>query len=221
MRPDILKDIPDVPYMPLRLEQEEKEFLDSLEGKVEHILIGRREKERFSVLGYNNGRMNFVSYEPYLEEREVDEYVMMTRDRMTGEITEQRGRGVYYNDVELLLFLGTGGLYGLVRDFSGNQRERERIQELFYERAREYVTQNRKELQRDVEQIPIYEGPVEDVERRLGKTLNFIDTGVPDKFLNCGDTFLLRVAAARLGADMIIQYTAGSAVGTPMRVREE
>jgi|SRR3989344_8489383 len=208
----------DVPYIPLRLEKVEKDFLDSLEGKVEHILIGRREGGKFSVLGYNKGRMNFVPYEPYVEEREVEEYVMVERKGVTGEVTEQRGRGVYYNDRELLLFFGTVGLYGLVREFSGNQRERERIQEDFYGRAVSYLEQNRLELQRDVEKIHIYEGPIEDVERRLGKTLDFIDTGVPDKFLNCGDTFLLRVAAARLGADMIIQYTPGSAVGTPVRI---
>ena len=113
----------DVPYIPLRLEKVEKDFLDSLEGKVEHILIGRREGGKFSVLGYNKGRMNFVPYEPYVEEREVEEYVMVERKGVTGEVTEQRGRGVYYNDRELLLFFGTVGLYGLVREFSGNQRE--------------------------------------------------------------------------------------------------
>ena len=210
--------ITDVPYMPLRLEKEERHFLDSLEGKVEHILIGRREEERFSVLGYNHGRMKFVPCEPYVEERDVEEYVRVERNGVTGEVTEQRGRGVYYNDRELLLFLGTVGLYGLVRNFSGNQRERERIQEDFYRRAVSYLQQNRKELQRDVGQIPIYEGPIADVERRLGKKLDFVDTGVPDQFLNCRDIFSLRVAAARLGADMIIQYTPGSAVGTPVRI---
>ncbi len=212
--------LPDVPYMPLRLMSEERDFLNSLEGKIEHILIGRKEGEVFSVLGYTEGRMKFVPCEPYLEEREVGEYVTIDLNLNTKEVREERGKGVYnYTSGEGLLLMGTLGMYGIVRAFSPQQFARERFQQEFYGRAVGYLQENKADLKREVEQIPIYEGPLMDVERRLGKKLEFIDLQRPDQFLSCRDTFWLRVEAARRGADMVIQYTPGSAVGTPVRVR--
>ncbi len=213
--------MPDVPYMPLRLDCEEKDFLDSLEGKINHILIVRKEEKSLSVLGYTGGSMRFVHYEPYVEERDVKEYVRIDWHRGTGEVNEAREEGVYYlTNKELLLSACTLNMYSIVRLLLPQQREREEKQTLFYATALEYLRRNKAELEREVKQIPIYEGSLVDLERRLGRVLDFMDTGKPEQFLKAKDTFWLRVEAARLGADMVIQYTPGSAIGTPVRFRE-
>ncbi len=168
--------LPDVPYMPLRLEKErdglESNFFKFLETTMEHILIGRQEKKLFSVLGYNGRKMNFLPSEPYVEERDVQEYVQVDwrQQGKRHDITVQRSKGVYLDDTGIILTLLTGGIYGLVRTYSSSQKERERRQQNFYRRAKEYLDKNKSDLQTIVDAIPIYVGPMADVEQRVGRS---------------------------------------------------
>lgn len=212
--------LPDVPYMPLRLEKEEKEFLDSLEGKIDTVLVARREGEMFSVLGYNEGRMKFVPWEPYVEDRDVKEYVQAEVNRKTGEQTYEVSMGAfYYSGREEVLMLGTLMVYGLIRAFSPMQYERERRREVFYRRSKEYLTLNTTEVEEELKRILVYEGPLKDVMARLGVEVENITLPGVEQFISAKDIFQLRVEAARLGADAVIQYTPGSAIGTPVRFR--
>jgi len=51
----------------------------------------------------------------------------------------------------------------------------------------------------------------------LGFALERVDTKDPKTYIAAEDTFYLRVKAHLMGADAIVHYQPGSAIGTPVK----
>ncbi|MFC1723365.1 hypothetical protein ACFL0V_04450 [Nanoarchaeota archaeon] len=65
--------------------------------------------------------------------------------------------------------------------------------------------------------IKVYQGSQGEVQQELGRQLERVDIGRPETFIKASDLFSLRIAAYRHGADAVVRYQPGSAIGTPVR----
>lgn len=98
-------------------------------------------------------------------------------------------------------------------------------EELFYRSMRE--------LEKSVEDVKLYQGPIDEVSEQVGKRLELVDLGTPETFLRVDNKynsieqqgikmsvtpdFMLRFKAKNLGANAVVHYMPGSSMGTPVR----
>ncbi len=78
-----------------------------------------------------------------------------------------------------------------------------------------------KRLEESVKDIRVYQGTIDEVSEDLGKELERVDINQPETFIQAPDSknknLALRLLAKYLGADAIVHYQPGSALGTPVR----
>ena len=93
---------------------------------------------------------------------------------------------------------------------------------------------NMYELEQKIKDITVHQGTIEEVSNGLGVSLEMVETGKPEKFIEAEDLFLLRVKAYLLNANMIVHYQPTtnvtdyllgssfeeSVIGTPVRIKK-
>ncbi|MBS3122248.1 hypothetical protein J4434_05185 [Candidatus Woesearchaeota archaeon] len=176
--------IPDVPTVPIDLDDNTKDFLESLEGRldVNEITAVKVDDSTVYVLAYNNNIF-------------VLEYNVIELDRKTGRVTENSF---------------TNWKFRAVKEFDKKKEE--------YKRA------NLKDAEEKVKDIKIYQGSTEEVAKRLGRSLEEVDTHKPETFVRSSDSLMLRIRVYQLGGEAIvhyqnnpIRYNPNYCIGTPVK----
>ncbi len=78
--------IPPLPFVPIDLDRQEKDFLTSLDGKVDNILVAGRENNKLYVLGNKGGDLSFLENYGCVYSCNVREYVSINRENDTVKI---------------------------------------------------------------------------------------------------------------------------------------
>lgn len=196
--------LPNLPKCSIGLEDCDYKFLDSLEGKVDYVDIVRIEDDSLHVLGSKDGFFTKAKY-----------YVEIIQNRASGEVNETSFREVvtFGNGLATVFTLG---LYLLIPSI----RQGERLKNGYIEKLGKYERQNLREIEDKVKDIKVYQGTIDEVQRELGRPLERVNTNHPETFLKASDTFWLRVKAYQLGADAVVHYQPGSAIGTPVKYKK-
>jgi hypothetical protein len=99
----------------------------------------------------------------------------------------------------------------------------ERLQkEKEYEKILTHISVNNyTNLRKELDKINIYQLSIGDAENKLKTTLEIIETGSQQKFLKAQNDSNLLLKAYILGADAIVEYQPGSAMGTPVKFVEK
>ncbi len=215
--------LPPLPLVPIDLDREETEFLTSLDGKIDGILVAGRERNQLQVLGNRGGHLSFLENYDYVNTYNVRDYVVINRENDTGKIDVCSFPGPDYKTwKDEVAFLLTVGLYTAYQRFiSTTQRRKRIIQKAFNSKALFFRDQNLANIAERIKPIRLYQGTMEEVERDLGRPLERVDTGKPETYIQKKDPFWLRVEAYLLGANAVAHYQPGSAIGTPVRFKEK
>ena len=212
--------LPSLPQIPIGLDQESIHFLKSLEGKVDEILVARKEGDLLSVLGYRGGRLYFSDGYPAVSSYGVKDYVTITRTQ--SDVSETSFRGPDYKNLrDVVAGILTIGFFIAYFELNARHRQLQRDQEKFHSLAAQMKKQNLQDIEEKIKPIRLYQADQAGVERDVGRTLERVDTGKPETYLHANDTFWLRVEAYQLGADAIVSYQPGSAIGTPVKFKDK
>ena len=214
--------LPPLPLIPIDLNQGEKDFLRSLDGKVDSILVAGREDNKLYAMGNRGGSLYFPKGHDCINSFNVKEYVTINNNPAAGitEVSSFQGPD-YKNWKDLAAFMLTAGLYALGLELTVAQRARRSLQRAFHSRARGFRKQNHADIEEKIKSIRLYQGTIEEVAGELGKPLERVDTGKPETYLHKNDPFWLRMEAYLLGANAVVHYQPGSAIGTPVRFKEK
>lgn len=212
--------IPSLPFVPIDLNQEETEFITSLDGKIDHLLVAGREGNKLYALGNRGGELYFPHGGEYLSSSYVREYVTFDRVAATGNVNVSSFRGPEFkNGKDIIAAVFTVGLYLAYFEFSADQNERKNLKDSFHSRAMRFREKNSNDILEKIKDIRLYQGTMEEVAGDIGRSLERVDTGRAATYLHKDDSFWLRVEAYLLGADAIVHYQPGSAIGTPVRFK--
>lgn len=116
----------------------------------------------------------------------------------------------------------SGMISGYVYSKMPKRKKRRNLTQLFNQRQIDFRARNRKEqVEKENEIIPgieTYQGGLEEVANQLDAQLEYVNTGNPEKFLRGSDRDL-RLEAANLGAELLINYTSTGreAIATPVK----
>ncbi len=219
--------LPPLPLVPIDLNREEKEFITSLDEKVDSILVAGREADKLYVMG-SRGRSLFCGRDlSFCEDSknilgQVKEYVTIDRETTTGKVEVFSFQGPDYKTwKDLTMALATFMLYIAYFENSAARREMRSLQQAFHSKAMSFREQNLANIAEKIKPIRLYQGTLEEVERDLGRPLERVDTGKPETYIQKTDPFWLRVEAYLLGANAVAHYQPGSAIGTPVRFKEK
>lgn len=208
---------PIFPRIPFGVSAHDIKFLHSLEGRIDNILVASNEAENWWVLGHRGGELGFRNYggSEFIHEEGVKEYVSLEGNIKTGEIHESSFPSPDYTFKDFLGMLFPSRCPSLSREERSNRRGQ------FFQQVNAYLAKNRDELSKKIKHIRIYQATIPEVERITGKELEIVDTKRPEQFIECQDSFWLRVQSYQLGADAVVHYQPGSAIGTPVRFKKE
>ena len=214
--------IPSLPFVPIDLHKDEKEFLHSLEGKVDNILVAGRKDNKLYVMGNKGGSLYFPHGYEYLNSFNVREYVTIDRETTTGNVEVSSFQGPDYKTwKDMTAAVATVGLSIAYFECSAAQRERKNLRDRFHSRAMRLRESNLNDIAEKIKDIRLYQGTLEEVQQDIGKPLERVDTGKPETYLQKDDPFWLRVEAYLLGANAVVHYQPGSAIGTPVRFKDK
>lgn len=216
--------LPPLPLVPIDLDQREKDFLTSLDGKIDRILVAGRGVDKLFVMGNREGALYFNQIDPnYVNSWAVREYVTIDRDKSTGKVDTCLFCGPdYVSPKEVLLGVATLSGYLIYRGlWSEKQRGLRGLQKEFHKEAISFRQQNLRDIQERVKDIRLYQGTLEEVERDFQRPLERVDTGKPETYIKEQDPFWLRVEAYLLGANAVVHYQPGSVIGTLVRFKEK
>ncbi len=187
--------------------------------KLEEIDVVRKEGNKIHILGRSGPYMNHET--PSGVVHELGKYLHhITYDpssyRFIDKISFKRNEGRLFRLGQLLSFLGIGvpllfyqSLPKAVENRNGTA--------WYWNKVKTFQEENMEDLKEAIKDIKIYQGIIEEVSRELGVELKRVDTGKPETFVQEKDSFWLRVKAHLLGADAVVHYQPGSAVGTPVK----
>ncbi len=206
--------IPDIPYIPLRLNDKGKEFLRSLEDRVDVIIAaGFDGYITLNVFGIK-GSASFIDNK--IEGYFVKEYKIVKKYLNIGldEVSEESFKDPLK---PFWPIVATAGLYMLSSSYRiGRRREKE-----FWRKANQIKQQNTEEMEGEVRHIRLYQGSIKEVERDLDTVLTRVDTKKPETYLHAENPLMLRVRAHLLGANAVVHYQPSSAIGTPVKFKEK
>lgn len=189
--------IPDLPNVPIDMDEQTKSFVESLEDKIGYIDVVRVEEDNINVLGKDS----------YYGHR----YYEVLQNRTSGEISETSFKDSYSLDVGVPMVLSFG-----IYSFAPHIRKREKQKREHEQKVEQFREANLNDIREKIKDIRVYQGTMDEVQKELGP-LERIDTGKPETFLEEVNTFWLRVKAYLNGADAIVHYQPGSSIGTPVR----
>jgi|SRR3989338_1865734 len=193
-------EIPDLPNVPIDLDDKAKRFLQSLDDRISWINAARVEGSLLTVLGQKQTSLSA-------------RFVKITQDRYSGKVVETSGRYHAQDILSGLVHLFSFGLYYLT---PCSRRERQYAKD-YKSKVEQYRAENLWDIQKKVKDIRVYQGTIDELQIELGKSLKRVETRNPETFLKAKDTFWLRVHAYLLGADAVVHYQPGSSIGTPVK----
>ena len=212
--------LPPLPRIPIDLNLEEKEFLTSLDGKIDGLLVAGREDNKLYAMGNRGGRLGYDHFDQKtIWDFSVREYVTLDRETTTGKVEECSFQGSDYTPKESAGGILTLGLYVAYRELTPAQRGRISSRRNFISRARNFEKKNLADIEEKIKPIRLYQGTIEEVERDIGRPLERVDTNLPETYIQREDIFWLRVQTYLLGGDAVVHYQPGSAIGTPVRFK--
>jgi len=202
-------EIPEVPKVPADIDEEARNFLESLEDKIGHIDAAIFKGDCLHILSStpsNNPTPNSPTPKHF-------------------EIVYQKGEGEvrssYFTDPgtfgAFLTSFFTAGFYQL----SPNMFTRRRRKKQHDEKVEQFKEANKREAEEKTKDINIYQlTNLGDVEKATGKEVEIVDVG-PENFLTAKSTLALRAKAHLLGANAIFCYQIfdGLISGTPLRYK--
>lgn len=216
--------LPPLPQIPLDLDTDNRQFLESLDGRLDRILVARKEGDKLHVMGkkgrgsvYFEGERVVVSYP-----QGGLNYVTLERDTSSGEVQESSSLDVWsWSNKEKKLAWSTLGIGYAIwwTYFSKERKQRVEAEDNFKNKASHYYQQNLDDIRQKVKHIPVLQSPLSEAESRLGQKLDFVETGSADTFIHASELLWLRAKAYLLGADAIVHYQPGSAIGTPVKFK--
>ncbi len=125
-------------------------------------------------------------------------------------------REINSKNFDLFLDIITLGLHKLYTSIPFIKRDKRKTRE-FNQNFNKFQNANMSELTEAIKDIRIYQGTIDEVANDLGFALERVDTKDPKTYIAAEDTFYLRVKAHLMGADAIVHYQPGSAIGTPVK----
>jgi len=189
-----------IPRVPIDMDKDTREFLESLEDKLDEVKIVRVEDGNIHALGSKYG--SYFHEDIYLSE--------VVKNIESGEITQTtfKNPSIPRSIIANLVTVG-------IHTYKRRQKKRE-----FYKRVYQFRDANNKDIEETIKHIKFYQGDLAEVQDQLGKPLKLVDTGTLETYLEARDERLLRVKAYDLGADAIIHYLPEPIIGTPVRFVE-
>lgn len=195
-------EIPDLPNISIDMDDEEINFLKSLEGKISNIDVARVEGDNLHVLG-TKGKEDMGIRIFYYE---------ITKNKTSGEVKETYFKDPLSPDMLPIQFL-TALLYNLTPSVWQRWKELKNYNKKFTK----YREDNLKDIKNKIKDIRVYQGTIDEVQKELGRPLKRVETNKPETFLQENNPFWLRVEAYLLGANAIVHYQPGSSIGTPVK----
>lgn len=184
--------------------------------RLEEIDVVRKEGNNVHVLGRSGTYEcpNRVEPGKYLHHLTYD----ASNYRVIDEISFKRNEGSLFKFGKFFSFFGIG-LPFLFYQTTPHAIKNRNLTEWQWTKVNEFQKANLEDLKDAIKDIKIYQGTTEEVEKELGVELKRIDTGKPETFIQGEDSFWLRVKAHLLGADAVVHYQPGSAIGTPVKYK--
>jgi len=199
--------IPEVPIAPLELDEEAKEFIISLEGRLGTIeAIGIEGKDVFVL-----GRPGWVS-------RNFFE-IVYNKD---GYDRESSFKSVGVSEIVLPIVL-TLGLFQLTPWMSARRHKEKE----YREKVENFKAKNLADAEAKLEHIKVYQVDASFLEKQLGKSLEIIELSQAEQFLEAENILNLRAAAYRVGANAITNFQEFETrythwfMGTPVKFAEK
>ncbi len=84
-----------------------------------------------------------------------------------------------------------------------------------------FEKKNLADLEKKVKNIKLYQGTIKEVSKILRRKLELVDTGEPQTYIDQENDILLRSAAKKLGADLLVYCSYYGGTGTPMKFVDE
>lgn len=184
-----------IPKVSIDIDDETVQFLKSVGREFERVYVVRKDQDGIHVMGYDH---RFC--------------VEATKDN-TGNVTKNKDVCYAWSFCDEFLNFFTARKLGHYKDMKKRNEE-------FFRHTNLYIDENKKEAQEKTKNIKIYQGPLDEVEKELGKKLEIINTEGPQTFLHTDSVELMVAEAYVLGADAIVHYQPGSAIGTPVKFKK-
>lgn len=195
-------EIPDVPVVPMDLDDNTKDFLKSLEDRLNRIDAVRVFNDKVHVLGTSLGWIDTHYHE-------------IVKDRTSGRESKTSFKEPGSVEGLLGIIFTLGIYYALVeepREFSLRNYNR---------MVKQYTEANLTEAEKKVKDVRVFQGTVDEISGELGRPLERVDTGKAETFLWGSDMLNLRILAYKMGANAVVHYQPGSAMGTPVRYADQ
>ena len=199
-------EIPDLPNVSIDMDDEEINFLKSLEGKISNIDVARIEGDNLHILG-TKGKEEMGIKILYYE---------ITKNKISGEVKETYFKDPFSPDTLPIQFL-TALLYNLTPSVWQRWKELKNYNKKFIK----YKEDNLRDIKNKIKDIRVYQGTIDEVQKELGRPLKRVETNKPETFLQENNPFWLRVEAYLLGADALVHYQPGSSIGTPVKYNKK
>lgn len=190
--------IPDVPIVPMDLDDNTRAFLGTLDDKLDRIEAVKVDDGKLYVLG---------TYTKILDKcyREIVKDITSGRESETSFMEPDTFGGVF----AAVFTLGLHYLFVTL--------DRKELVKKHNEKVEGYKQANLAEAEEAVKDIRVFQGTVDEVSKELGKPLERVDTGKAETFMRTSDILNLRVQAYLMGANAVVHYQPGSATGTPVK----
>jgi len=195
--------IPDLPYVPIDMNDETIGFLGSLEDRLTEINVVRLDGNILYVLGTEN-----LLNDP---ENQIETYHKIERNE-SRDVTET----TFKDNNNFFGIFPTFFTFGLYQLAPHNVLRRMRKKE-YQSQVERFKQLNLEDIEEKISGIRVYQGTIGELQSELGKPLRRVETDKPETFIEAHDPFWLRVKAYQLGADAVVHYQPGSSIGTPVR----
>ncbi len=201
--------MPKMPYSPINMDAEMIAFLKTLEDKwfVHPTIKSLRYKVSSIEITGIIGNTLYVLGEagPFGELR-----FGMEKDIESSEVKENVFKPYYRG----LLWIFTAGLYGKIPYISAREKQTNE----YWKRYREIRTANERGIDEKIKDIKVFQGTIGEIEKSLGVKLEMVELSKPETFIKADNIYWLRAEAGRAGANLVVHYQPGSAVGTPVKI---
>lgn len=194
--------IPDVPIVPMDLDERTREFLGSLDDRLDKSRL-----DKIDAVKVDGNKVYVLGTYDCLPKHYREIVHDMIREESVTSFNDSRG---FFDDIATILTLSLYYYLIVIED------KEERIKK-YEQKVSEYIQANLTEAEARVKDIRVFQGSVDEVAKELGRPLERVDTGKPETYLHVADTLNLRVQAYHLGANAVVHCQPGSSIGTPVK----
>ena len=193
--------IPDIPYVPIGMDDETRGFLESLDDIINQIDVVRVEENSVYVLGRRWPKLCFE----------------VAKNRVSGKVSK-----TYFRDADCDIMLLLAKVFSLgIYNLAPSMKQRKMDKKDYETKVEQYRAANLDDIKDKIKNIKVYQGTIDEVQRELGVQLKMVETGTPETFLKEHNTFSLMIKAYLLGADAIVHYQPNCVAGTPVKFLSE